>query len=132
MGAGASISEQTGYIFRVNSCGCIYGCYFDHQIAQCIELKKCCYVDLQHLRNDNFDQNALRKLEKHTLGISVDQLTDDTSGVDAYIHVGGDSQTGWMKQADAIEYARAKRIRGIDEFLYNTNVLARFGIMPTK
>jgi len=131
MGAGASISEQTGYIFRVNSCGCIYGCYFDHQIAQCIELKKCCYVDLQHLRNGSFDQNSLRKLEKHTLGISVDELTfPKNREISTYMDVV--PSTGWMKQADAIEYAKAERIRGIEEFIYNTNVLARFGIMPTK
>ena len=137
MGAGASVNEPSGYIFRVNTCGCIYGCYYENHIAECVELKKCCYSDLQNLRNREFDESRLRKLEKRTLGIPIDELTGDAKsrGESAYMDVGYmdvGSKTGWMRQADAIEYARREQIRGIEEFIYNTNILVRFGILPTK
>ena len=39
-----------------------------------------------------------------------------------------DKNNGWMNQSQAIQEAKRRNMRGIDEFILNTNILEKYDI----
>lgn len=120
MGAGASLSAD-GHIYKIQDCGCVYACYFENQISQSVQLKKCCYTHLDHLKNQKYDVAVYRRMEKRAIGIHINHLTNTHD-----IHY-----DEWITQTEAIQVASKRDIRGMDEVIGNRNILERFGVYPS-
>jgi len=108
MGAGASIEIERN-IYLAKECGCIYRCTYSNGVAtDDVGLMKCCYACLEDLRRCRFDFAKVDRLVKHTYGQDISHLK------------------GWVSAEKAAEEARRMGIRSVEEFLYNTDILARY------
>jgi len=117
MGAGASF-ESSGHIYNAIPCGCIYRCeYQDLVVNRNLALVKCCYHCLEKLKHRTFDYNAVDDMRYEIEGKDVHSVT---------------SNSGWMNQVSALEYANGRGIRSVEEFLYNTNILNKYGFGVRK
>ncbi len=117
MGAGASI-ESSGHIYNASSCGCIYRCEYRESVATGnVELVKCCYHCLEKLKCRTFDYEAVDDMCYETRDQSIHLLT---------------SKNGWMTEVSALEYADKRGIRSVEEFIYNTNILNKYGFDSRK
>jgi len=128
MGAGASI-ETNGHIYNAMMCGCIYRCEYQECIANGnVALVKCCYHCLEKLKRRTFDYRMVDSMCKNTRGESINILTDklgwtpeDKTGWTP------EDKTGWMTEVSALAYADKHGIRSVEEFIYNTNILNKYG-----
>jgi hypothetical protein len=112
MGAGASI-ESTGNIYNAMPCGCIYRCEYRESVANGnVALVKCCYSCLEKLKCRTFDYRTVDDMRYATCEQSIHALT---------------SKMGWMTEVSAFSYAHTHGIRSVEEFIYNTNILAKYG-----
>lgn len=112
MGAGASI-ESEGHIYNPISCGCIYRCEYHESIATGnVELVKCCYECLEKLKHRTFDYGVVDDMSYAIREQPIDIVT---------------AKTGWMTQVSAFAYANKRGIRSVEEFIYNTNILNKYG-----
>jgi hypothetical protein len=116
MGAGASVESSNGYLFQAVSCGCIFRCeYMDYISDGNVELVKCCYHCLEKLKRNQYNYDI------------VNGMCDDTRNQS--IHILTESKTHeWLTQANALVYANKHKIRSVEEFLYNTNILRKYEI----
>lgn len=107
MGSSASSLQNKAYKFM--DCGCIY-CYdFSNED---IQLLCHCHNCLQTLKSETFDVSIVCELENELSCCSVMSR----------------SKMGWLSQSEAIQEAMRLKMRGIDEFLTNTNILDRYDI----
>jgi len=119
MGAGASI-ESDGCLYHARSCGCIYRCeYRNTLVSGDVELVKCCYHCLEKLRQHTFDYEMVDDLCRETRNQPIDVLTTK-------------SNMQWMNQVSALAYADKRGIRSVEEFLYNKNILCKYGFDHRK
>jgi hypothetical protein len=114
MGAGASF-ERDGRIYKPMTCGCIYACDYYDQIAEKVKLVKCCHECLESLKTRKFNTARFITMQKNVQNKHVNDLIDNPS-------------TGWLSKISAMELAEKNGIRCMEEFLYNTNIIDRFGI----
>jgi len=129
MGAGASVEHQ-GKIFQVKPCGCIYSCTYEGFVAtDKVEMMACCYACLSDLRKNRFDFAMVKRMAKHTYGQHIDELTlgHAKPESDGDHRESSNSVGVWMTQTQSLDYAKKKGIRCVEEFLYNTNILERYG-----
>lgn len=111
MDAGASSFQNKVYKFL--NCGCIY-CYdFSNEH---IQLLCHCHNCLQNLKKNTFNVNIVRKL------VSEISCCEDIKSC----------KMDWLSQPEAIQEATRVKMRGIDEFLENTNILERYGVKCSK
>ena len=110
---GASASSLQNKVYKFLNCGCIY-CYdFSNENIQML----ChCHNCLQKLRKNTFDNNV------------VNELVNEIS----HCNDMSPCKMGWLTQPEAIQEAIRLKMRGIDEFLVNTNMLNRYGIKCSK
>ena len=114
MGAGASF-ERDGTIYKPLPCGCIYACDYYDQIPEKVKLVKCCHECMESLKQKRFNLARFTAMQKQLRNRSVHELTEDKA-------------TGWLTQISAMELAEKQRIRCMEEFLYNTNIIDMFDI----
>ena len=117
MGATASLQNK---VYKFLNCGCIY-CYdFSNENPENIQMLCHCH-------------NCLQKLRKCTFDISVlNELVNELSYYDDIDQLICKNKFGWLSQSQAIQEATRLKMRGIDEFLANTNMLERYGIKCSK
>uniref|UniRef100_A0A6C0E321 Uncharacterized protein n=1 Tax=viral metagenome TaxID=1070528 RepID=A0A6C0E321_9ZZZZ len=111
MGATASNLQNKAYKFL--NCGCIY-CYDFYN--KDIQLLCHCYNCLQSLKNNTFNIDVIH------------ELTSEISEYNDVAEVICKNNYGWLTQTLAIQEASRLKMRGIDEFLVNTNLLHKYGI----
>ena len=112
MGAGASIESDVN-IYNAMPCGCIYRCECrDYVATGNVELVKCCYECLEKLKHHTFDYGVVDDMGFAIRGRSIDIVT---------------AENGWMTEVSAFAYANKHGIRSVEEFIYNTNILSKYG-----
>lgn len=117
MGAGASI-ESDGHIYNAMPCGCIYRCEYRDSVANGnVALVKCCYDCLEKLKCRTFHYDAVSDMCYETYEQSIHVLT---------------AKKGWMTEVSALAYAHKRGIRSVEEFMYNTNILVKYGFGSLK
>jgi len=112
---GASASNLQTKVYKFMECGCIY-CYDFSNESHDIQMLCHCHNCLQELKNNTFDTNVVGKL--------VDELSCYTDMEELV----GKNKFGWLNQSQAIQEASRIKMRGIDEFLLNTNILQKYNI----
>ena len=113
MGASASLQRK---VYKFMECGCIY-CYdFSNENPETMQMLCHCYNCFQKLKKKEFEISLLKDLI-HELSYfnKMDELICDKNN-------------GWMNQSQAIQEAKRRNMRGIDEFILNTNILEKYDI----
>ena len=108
MGAGASFDRK---IYKRLDCGCIYCYSYDDNR---VKLLCPCYMCIGIIQQKKFSPQIPKRLSNEIGNLSEDEILN--------------KNIGWVSEAKAIQEAHSRGMKGINEFITNTDILERNNI----